>query len=91
MYRILKEGNVWNPASEQFVQRYKPLAEDILQPFNTDPKGSVYFTSVETAVEEIKAGLQKKTWDDDAFYVALYISPVNRDDPNPERHDIYSR
>lgn len=28
-------------------------------------------------------------WDDEAFYVALYISPVDRDDPNPERHDIY--
>ena len=89
LYYILKEGKVWDSYNEEYVQKYKPLSEDILQPFNTDPKGSIYFRSVDTAIEDIKIGLQKKTWDDDAFYVALYISPVNRDDSDPERHDIY--
>lgn len=89
MYHILKDDQVWDSYNNQYVQKYRPLAEDILQPFNTDPKGSVYFRSAETAVEDIRVGLQKKAWDDDAFYVARYISPEDRDDPNPERHNIY--
>lgn len=88
LYNILKDGTVLNSIN-QYIKCYNTLAEDILQPFNTDRNGSIFFQSAETAVEEIKAGLQKKIWDDDAFYVALYISPVNRDNPNPVLHDIY--
>lgn len=89
LYCILKDGMVKNPSTGAYFQKYKSLADDILQPFNTDKNGSIFFQSVETAVEDIRAGLAKKQWDDNAFYVALYISPVDRDDPNPERHDIY--
>lgn len=57
LYYILKEGKVFNPNTGEYFQKYKSLAEDILQPFNTDPKGSIYFRSVDTAVEDIRAGL----------------------------------
>lgn len=50
---------------------FKPLAQTIKQPFNTYRNGSIYFTSPETALQEIKTQLAVKSFDIHTQYVAI--------------------
>jgi hypothetical protein len=91
LYGIFKEGyeKTTNNYTGEIKYKFKPLADYIKQPFNTDQNGSIYFDSLETATQEITAKLQSKTFDKDCFYLVLYISPVNKDDTSSPHHDIY--
>lgn len=68
---------------------FPPLALSIKQPFSTDTKGSIYFSSLQNALSEIKAQLANKTLDQQTQYVALYISPISRDTVNSPYHNLY--
>lgn len=75
-----------NPTS---FKAFKALSEYIKQPFHTDPKGSITFSSLENAVHEIKQALSKKELKPDCTYVAIYISPIKKDDIDNPYHDVY--
>jgi hypothetical protein len=68
---------------------YKTLPQLIKQPFETETNGSITFSNLETAVQEIKTKLSQKNLKNDYNYVAIYISPVRKDDVNSPHHDIY--
>jgi hypothetical protein len=91
LYNIFKKGlePYTNQQTGEIRYKFKPLADYIKQPFNTDPNGSVFFENLETATQEISAKLQAKTFEKDCFYLALYISPINKDDTNNPHHSIY--
>jgi hypothetical protein len=91
LYNIFKEGldKSVNNYTGEIRYKFKPLADYIKQPFNTAPNGSIFFENLETATQEISVKLQAKTFERDCFYLALYISPINKDDTNNPHHCIY--
>jgi hypothetical protein len=91
LYNIFKDGleKSVNNYTGEIRYKFKPLAEYIKQPFNTDKNGSIFFENFDTAAQEISAKLQAKTFDKDCFYIALYISSVYKDDTYNPYYDIY--
>jgi L-rhamnose mutarotase len=91
LYSIFRDGleKSVNNYTGEIRYKFKPLADYIKQPFNTDPNGSIFFENLDTATQEISAKLQVKTLEKDCFYLALYISPINKDDTNNPHHSIY--
>lgn len=69
--------------------KFPPLAQYIKQPFNTDPNGSISFSNTDNALTEIATKLNAKPLVNGYNYVAIYISPINKDDINNPQHDIY--
>ena len=69
--------------------KFPPLSQYIKQAFNTDKNGSISFSNTDTAIKEIAQKLTAKTLINGYTYVAIYISPINRDDVNNPQHDIY--
>lgn len=88
-YNIFATGSRNGVVESSPYPTFKPLAQTIKQPFNTDRNGSIYFTSPETALQEIKTQLAVKSFDIHTQYVAIYISPVNKDNVNNPAHDVY--
>lgn len=68
---------------------FKPLSEYIKQPFHTEKNGSITFSSPETALEEIEKGILEKKSTNGATYVAIYISPIHKDDIEHPQHNLY--
>lgn len=91
LYNIFKDGyeKSVNSYTGEIQYKFKPLADFIKQPFNTDKNGSIYFENIETATQEISTQLQTKTFEKDCFYLALYISPINKDNTNSPHHSLY--
>lgn len=73
----------------EVTYKFKSLSIFIKQPFETKTNGSSTFSNLETAVQEIKTKLSQKNLKNDYNYVAIYISPVRKDDVNSPHHDIY--
>lgn len=87
-------GAETNQTTGEITYKFKPLAQCIKQPFNTEPNGSISFDNLNTAVEDIEKKLAQKFLSVDTkktLYVALYISPVSKDDINSPHHNIYYR
>ena len=88
LYDIFSNG--LNKPGENKIS-FPPLSEYIKQQFSTDKNGSIAFTNLDTALEEINDKLNKKVFDNDCLYVALYISPVSKNDVESSHHSIYFR
>jgi len=91
LYNIFKEGldKYTNHNTSEITYKFKPLALYIKQQFNTEQNGSIQFASLDTGVQEIKTKLNQKELKNDFNYVAIYISPVNKNDVNNPYHEIY--
>lgn len=72
-----------------YTNSFPSLADYIKQPFHTDQKGSIPFNNMDTAIQEIDNGLSKKKFVKDCTYVAIFISPVRKDDIDSPYHTIY--
>ena len=68
---------------------FPKLSLFIKQEFNTDPNGSIYFKNTDTAIEEVQENLRNKKLVEGTYYVAIYVSPVSRDDVYDPNHDLY--
>lgn len=85
---ILKEGDQEYGSNKQF----KRLGEYLNQPLSWLPKLSLSFSSYDTALDE----LQKHLMDDSRFvpgtnYIAIIISEIHKDSPEPRLHELYYR
>jgi len=89
LYHIFLTGSRSGLIENSPYPAFKPLSETIKQQFNTERNGSIFFHSLDTAIEEIRTQLNNKLMPKDAQYVAIYISPVNKDAVNNPAHDIY--
>lgn len=91
LYRLFREGlgKFIDRNTGEITYKFKPLSLYIKQQFNTETNGSIEFSSLETAVLEIKTKLNQKELKNDFNYVAIYISPVRKDDVNSPHHEIY--
>lgn len=68
---------------------FPKLSLFIKQEFNTDPNGSIYFKNTDTAIDEVQENLRNKKLVEGTYYVAIYVSPVSRDDVYDPNHDLY--
>lgn len=85
-------GAYTNKFTGEITYKFKPLSQCIKQQFNTEKGGSISFEKIETAVSEVQTKLNEKFAGVDTkntLYVALYISPVSKDDINSPYHEIY--
>ena len=90
LYDIFTKGLTYTDRNTGVVKTSFPaLAEYIKQPFHTDRNGSITFQNLDTAVQEIKQSLSQKQLIDGCTYVAIYISPVKKDDIASPYHSIY--
>ena len=89
LYNIFTIGSRNGLQDASVYPAFKPLWQTIKQPFTTDRNGSIYFSSPETALEEIRRQLNVKVQEKGTQYVAIYISPVKKDDVNNPAHAIY--
>lgn len=85
---ILKKGDQEYGSNKQF----KRLGEYLNQPLSWVPKLSLSFSSYDTALDE----LQKHLMDDSRFvpgtnYIAIIISEIHKDTPEPRLHELYYR
>ena len=85
---ILKKGDREYGSNKQF----KRLGEYLNQPLSWVPKLSLSFSSYDTALDE----LQKHLMDDSRFvpgtnYIAIIISEIHKDTPEPRLHELYYR
>lgn len=80
LYNILKEGQ----------GSYSGFNSYARTPF-TQSDHHITFKNKENPFPEIKAQLEEMQLDENIQYGALYISPIHKDDPDPEKHRVYYR
>lgn len=73
-------------------KRFKPLGEFLTQPLSWEKDLSLSYSSYDTALEE----LRKHLMDDSRFipgykYIAIIISEIHKDTPEPRLHELYYR
>lgn len=85
---VLRQGDHEYGSNKQF----KRLGEYLNQPLSWVPKLSLSFSSYDTALVE----LQKHLMDNSRFvpgtnYIAIIISEIHKDSPEPHLHELYYR
>lgn len=73
-------------------KRFKPLGEFLTQPLSWEKDLSLSYSSYDTALEELK----KHLMDENRFipgknYIAIIISEIHKDTPEPRLHELYYR
>ncbi len=87
MYKFMMEG--WHGIVNNKQKEAKPLIEYINQPFSFDAAKQTSFTDNNTIFEEVKEQLNKFSLDSGCTYVAIYISPIKKDDKAHPQHNAY--
>ena len=87
MYKFMMEG--WHGIVNKKQKDAKPLIEYINQQFSFDAAKQTWFTDNNTIFEEVKEQLDKFSLDPGCTYVAIYISPIKKDDKAHPQHKAY--
>jgi len=90
LFNIFTKGLTYTDRDTGEIKTNFPtLSEYIKQPFYTEKNGSITFQTLDTAVQEIKRSLSQKQFAEGCTYVAIYVSPVKKDDTDSPHHNIY--
>lgn len=57
--------------------------------YSIDTTNSIKFENADNPVEEVREQLFNQTRDDKTQYIAVYISPISKDETDPEKHSVY--
>lgn len=57
--------------------------------YSGDNDNSIIFNDLENPIEEIREKLATKTFDEKVSYIAIYLSPFNKDEPDETKHRLY--
>ena len=87
MYKFMMEG--WHGTINGKPKNAEPLISYINQPFSFDAAKQTAFVNNETIFEEVKKQLDKFSLEDNCTYVAIYISPIRKDDKTHPQHNAY--
>jgi hypothetical protein len=77
--------------SKERVIDFPKLSDYISQPFSIDKQDSIAFESTDNIISEVENALKLKDFDDNYRYIALYISPIPKTEPDPAKHLVYFR
>lgn len=80
LYSYLKNGKDRLPGLRRFARMPLNLREE-----------HVGFTNRDNPLPEIREKLQSMHFDGDINYGAIYISPIHKDDTDPQKHRVYYR
>lgn len=89
LYNVFKNGVTVKKNGGTDYLAFPPLAEYIKQPFYTSKELNISFSSLNNAVQEVKNKLSTNPLDDLSTYVAIYISPIKKDDVDNPNHGVY--
>lgn len=87
MYKFMMEG--WHGTINGKPKDAEPLISYINQPFSFDASKQTAFTNNDNIFEEVKEQLDKFSLEPNCTYVAIYISPIKRDDKDHPQHNAY--
>jgi hypothetical protein len=87
MYKFMMEG--WHGTINGKPKDAAPLISYINQPFSFDAAKQTSFISNDTIFEEVKEQLDKFSLEPNCTYVAIYISPIKKDDKAHPQHNAY--
>ena len=87
MYKFMMEG--WHGTVNRQEKHSDPLKNYINQPFDFDAAKQTTFENNETIYEEVSQKFDSFHLDPNVTYVALYISPIKKDDRTHPQHDAY--
>lgn len=87
MYKFMMEG--WHGTVNRQEKHSDPLITYINQPFTFDADKQTSFESNESIYEEVAKKLDSFSLDPNITYVALYISPIKKDDKAHPQHSAY--
>jgi hypothetical protein len=72
--------------------RFPGLARYINTPLQlVDSSDHITFTDTQNPLPEIRQALVQRRFDPDTHYLGIYISPIHKEDPDPQRHRVYYR
>lgn len=80
LYTYLKKGKGKIPGLSTFAR----------MPLHLNDR-QITFTDSDNPLPEIRQKLQKMHFSEEVTYGAIYISPIHKDDPDPEKHRVYYR
>lgn len=87
MYKFMMEG--WHGTVNKQEKHSEPLISYINQPFGFDASKQTSFIDNNNIFEEVKEQLDKFSIDPTCTYVAIYISPIKKDDKEHPQHKAY--
>jgi len=91
LYQYFTEGYFKKDDSGELYQSFPDLVTYIKQPLYFEKEDSIAFKSTSTIVEEIRNALFTKDLKQDIQYIALYISPISKLNPDLSKHIVYYR
>ena len=80
LFKYLKNGKKPMPGLRRFARMPLHLSDH-----------HITFTDTDNPLPEIRDQLQNRTFKSEITYGAIYISPIHKDDPNPNRQRVYYR
>lgn len=87
LYKFMKEG--WHGTVGGKPKHTAPLHSYINQPFEFDKTKQLAFNDNENIFEEVKEQLDNLTTPTSVKYVAIYISPIKKDQTDHPQHNAY--
>lgn len=90
-YEYITKGYTVSDGGKNGRKLFPNLTDYIKQNFEINKEDTITFTSIDTAITEIKAALKEKTFDPDIHYLAVYFSPVAKTEQETSRHNVYYR
>lgn len=90
-YEYITKGYTVADGSKNGRKLFPNLTDYIKQNFEIKKEDTITFTSIDTAITEIKAALKEKTFDPNIHYLAVYFSPVAKTEQEATRHNVYYR
>jgi hypothetical protein len=85
LFSVLRDG-LTHP---QYGEQFPPMLKAIKQNFILEESAGIEFESPETAIDEIKQQLSVFDKKENTQYVALYVSPIRKDEKDHERLMLY--
>lgn len=79
LYKYFRDG----------YKNFKPLKHLLQKPINITKDDHIVFTNLSNPLPEIKKALSERSIDRSQRYLAIYISPVSKQEADPIKHKYY--
>jgi hypothetical protein len=79
LYKYFRDG----------YKNFKPLKHLLQKPINITKDDHIVFTNFNNPLPEIKKALSLRSFDSTQRYIAIYISPISKQESDPVKHRYY--
>lgn len=79
LYTYFKEG----------FKNFPDLNKFMRIPLNIEKRDQITFKNKENPIPEIREVLANRTFNENTCYIAIYLSPYTKDEPDPEKRQYY--